>query len=421
MSDEEKVDFGENNKKKKVIYMTIGIISGIIIIILGVFLNSFTKNYLYNGKIGHNIFVEDVDISHLSKEEAIKQISDKYTPQNLNLKYEDLNFEVKAEDIDYKYNIEDIVKDAYNNTRTGSYFKDIINYLSISVNNKNYDISSSYDDDSLNKELKKIADKINREPINAKVNLSGGKIVVTPSNTGLELQTDKNKEVISKALTEMNNETIELGVAVTQPRIKTEDVNKIDTNLSSFTTSFNSSQVARSYNIGLAASKCNGAILLPGETFSYNEHTGQRTLSNGYKSAPVIMNGSFASAPGGGVCQTSTTLFNAVLLAGLDITDVQNHSITSSYAPRGRDAMVSDGSSDLQFKNNFDHAVYIACYRSGSTVSAAVYGASQDRVGVSIRVDNFTYNGKPAAKTYRTITKNGESKESFIYTSVYKR
>ena len=128
MSDEEKVDLGEKNKKKKRIYMTIGIISGIIIIILGVFLNSFTKNYLYNGKIGHNIFVEDVDISHLSKEEAIKQISDKYTPQNLNLKYEDLNFEVKAEDIDYKYNIEDIVKDAYNNKLKNKIFHLLCEY-----------------------------------------------------------------------------------------------------------------------------------------------------------------------------------------------------------------------------------------------------------------------------------------------------
>lgn len=83
--------------------------------------------------------------------------------------------------------------------------------------------------------------------------------------------------------------------------------------------------------------------------------------------------------------------------------------------------MVADGSSDLKFTNNFDHAVYVSCYRSGGTVSAAIYGSSSDRVGVSVRVDQFTYNGKPAAKTYRTITKDGKSKESYIYTSIYKK
>ena len=82
--------------------------------------------------------------------------------------------------------------------------------------------------------------------------------------------------------------------------------------------------------------------------------------------------------------------------------------------------MVNDGDSDLRFTNNFDHAVYIQCYRSGSSVNATIYGSSQDKVGVSIQVDNFTYNGLPAAKTYRTITKNGKSKKSYIYTSVYK-
>ena len=82
--------------------------------------------------------------------------------------------------------------------------------------------------------------------------------------------------------------------------------------------------------------------------------------------------------------------------------------------------IVNDGDSDLRFTNNFDHAVYIQCYRSGSSVNATIYGSSQDKVGVSIQVDNFTYNGLPAAKTYRTITKNGKSKKSYIYTSVYK-
>lgn len=420
MSNEEKVDMGEQKSKQKNNLKIVGIICGIIILVFGAYLNYLTKNSLYNGKISNNVFIEDVDISNLTKEEAINVINKKYKPQDLNLEFDEVDFVIKSDDIDLSYNTEQLVNEAYNNTRTGSYIKDIQNYFTTCSKGKEYTIKVSFDEEKLNNNISEIGKKINREAQSAKVSIGSG-INITPSQTGLEFLTEENEKHILKALNEKSNKSVQLKVNVIQPRIKTEDVQSINTNLASFTTSFNSGQVARSYNIGLAASKCNGTILLPGETFSYNEHTGRRIEANGYKPAPVILNGEIIDEPGGGVCQTSTTLFNAALLSGLDITEVRNHSITSKYVPRGRDAMVADGSSDLKFTNNFDHAVYVSCYRSGGTVSAAIYGSSSDRVGVSVRVDQFTYNGKPAAKTYRTITKDGKSKESYIYTSIYKK
>ena len=413
------IKFNQNKNKKK-IYISIGLLIGIIIIFIYTSLNYFNKNYLYNGKIADNIFVHGIEISQMSKKEAIDTINKKYKPQNLNLSYKNDNYVINFDDIELKYNTKELVEQAYNSTRTGSYFNDIISYISKKIEGEKYTIKSTYNKEKLDKSIEKIANDINQDARDATVSIGRG-INITPSKSGLKFEMKENKKLIEEALNDKKYETIYLKVSVTKPRISTEDVSGINTNLASFSTTFNSALVERSYNIGLSARRCSNVILKPGETFSYNEHTGMRVLSNGYLNAPVIVGNNYEDAPGGGVCQTSTTLFNAALLSGLEINQVRNHSKTSQYIPRGRDAMVNDGGSDLKFTNNFEHSVYIQCYRSGNSVVAAIYGSLQDKVGVNIRVDNFIYNGLPGAKTYRTITKNSKSKTSHIYTSVYKQ
>ena len=418
MRDEINVEL--NKAKRNKLYKIIGIISFIIILFAYLIMNYFTKVYLYNGKIANNVFIQGIEVSDMKKEDAIKLINEKFSPQNVILQYEDSRYEITSEEIDLKYDTEKKVEEAYSITRTGSYFNDIKSYIQVKSRGQKYTIGVSYNEESLDKSLEEVADDINQSASNAKVNISGGSISIIPSKEGKVFEVEENKQLIVKSLNAKDYNPLDLKVSITKPKISTKDVSSINTSFASFSTSFNSSLAGRSYNIRLSAQRSNGVILLPGETFSYNNQTGPRVLSNGFKNAPVIMNNDYVDGPGGGVCQTSTTLFNAVLLAGLEIDEVHNHSKTSSYASRGRDAMVNDGGSDLRFTNNFDHAVYVQCYSSGSSVYAAIYGASQDKVGVNIDVDHFTYNNLPAAKTYRTITKNGKSEKSYIYTSVYK-
>lgn len=419
MSNKEKADLGGVVRNKK-LFKTLGIIATIFIISFGLFLNYFTKNYLYNGRINENVHIEGIDVSDMSKSQALDVIYSKYVPEKISLEFEEKKFEIEPEDIDLVYNTKELVEDAYSNTKTGSYVKDLMTYFNIKFKGKEYFIKPSFDEKKLELAINQMSENINRQVADAKVSVGAG-VNITPSITGRKFNVKENKEMIVKSIEEKKYNIIELNVTKVKPKISTKDVQAINSQLVSFTTSFNAGQTKRSHNIGLAASRCNNVILLPGETFSYNEHTGMRTLSNGYLNAPVIIGNELQDGPGGGVCQTSTTLFNAVLLSGLELTQVTNHSQTSTYAPRGRDAMVNDGGSDLKFKNNFDHAVYVQCYRSGGTVTAAIYGAKSDKVGVNIRVDNFTYNGLPASKTYRTITKNGKSETSYIYTGVYKK
>lgn len=141
----------------------------------------------------------------------------------------------------------------------------------------------------------------------------------------------------------------------------------------SFTTTYNASGANRCHNIALATSALNGVTVEPNQEFSFNGIVGERSEKNGYKNAKVIMDGSYVDGLGGGVCQVSTTLYNALLLSGI-IPKASQHSLVSSYIMAGFDAMVTYGSADLSFVNTSQHSLYIQGKTSGKTVTFTIYG-----------------------------------------------
>ena len=162
-----------------------------------------------------------------------------------------------------------------------------------------------------------------------------------------------------------------------------------------FKTSFYSSGEGRSNNIALAANKIDGYILLPNDVFSFNETVGKRTEENGFKEAKIIVDGEFTSGIGGGVCQVSTTLYNAALLAGLQIVEANQHSLPVSYVKPSLDAMVSNYS-DLKIKNVTDSPIYIHGYVENKTVRFQIYGTS----GNDIKIDSIVTKTLPFDKKY---------------------
>lgn len=143
--------------------------------------------------------------------------------------------------------------------------------------------------------------------------------------------------------------------------------------LSSFCTYFDGSNSSRRHNIALAASRIAGTVLGPGEIFSFNETVGKRTEANGFRTAAVILDGEFVPGVGGGVCQTSTTLFGAALRAGMEITESRAHSLTVGYVPPSQDAMVSE-TSDLKFRNPYPFPVYILAEMGEGSVGFRFFG-----------------------------------------------
>lgn len=148
--------------------------------------------------------------------------------------------------------------------------------------------------------------------------------------------------------------------------------------LSEFKTYYNQGATARTKNLQIAAEKINGTVLMPGEEFSFNKVVGKRTVQDGYQNAPVYENGKVVDGIAGGICQISTTLYNAALLANLEITDRRNHNFTSTYADPGRDATVVYGSQDFKFRNTRQFPIQLNCSVSGGVASFEIKGIKEE-------------------------------------------
>ncbi|MEW6448220.1 MAG: VanW family protein [Bacillota bacterium] len=155
--------------------------------------------------------------------------------------------------------------------------------------------------------------------------------------------------------------------------------------LSEFTTTFDPTKANRVYNISVAAGALNGLLVKPREVVSFNEIVGPRSTETGYKTAPVILNNEFVDAVGGGVCQVATTLYNAVLLAGLETVERRNHSLPVNYVPAGRDATVVYGGSDFKFLNNTGRYLYLRTSVSRNHLTVKIYGNSNFKRRVEVR------------------------------------
>lgn len=149
--------------------------------------------------------------------------------------------------------------------------------------------------------------------------------------------------------------------------------------IASFTTYYGESSAGRKHNVALACSLIDGITLYPEDEFSFNSTVGKRTEERGFKSAYIIKNGEFVEGVGGGVCQVSSTLYNAVLLADLTVTKVSPHSLPVSYVSPSFDAMVSSGS-DLRFVNTLNAPVTIKASADGKYVKCEIYGVAGRKV-----------------------------------------
>lgn len=409
----------EKSKVKK--YKIVGLVA--IICVLGVSINYFNKKYIYTNVIAKNIFVEGIDVSNLTKEEAINYVNENVILGELQLNYNGETNVISPDEIDLKYNTSEVVDEAYHYTKTDSYFENVKRFFDLNKNSKNLEIKSLYNENKLSEKIQNISDSINVDMKNAKVYISdSGNISVSSATIGKELDIASTKESIYDAIKNKDYKSIDLKVNIKEPKISTEAVKSVNILLAEFSTKFSTKDSNRVTNVVLSAKATSDVLLMPGEEFSYNNLTGKRTTSNGYKDAPVIINGKLEQDVGGGVCQVSSTLFNSVLYSGLDVTSRRNHSLKSSYVSIGRDAMVSDGGSDFRFKNPYSHPVYIKNTVSNGVITSKIYGNTSDKKNISIKVEPYTTGGLDAAKTYIEYKdSNGKViRTQYISNSVYK-
>lgn len=213
---------------------------------------------------------------------------------------------------------------------------------------------------------------------------------IYPHKDGINFNIDEVKEMIKE---EKEEYTVKL--EITHPKVLT---NQIGTEafpnlLGSFSTKYDASNISRATNLGLAASKINGTVVMPGEIFSYNKTVGKRTVEAGYKEAAGFSGGRVVPMLGGGICQVSSTLYDAVVYANLDIVERHNHMFQLSYIATGKDATVVYGSLDFRFQNNRKYPIMIKASAKGGLLQIQIYGIKEEPeydIEIVTKILNYT-------------------------------
>ena len=233
--------------------------------------------------------------------------------------------------------------------------------------------------------------RYNTEPVNATVTVvtdqsenkltCTGEVKYTDSQQGLTVDVDVLAERIVNALAGQETMPIAVDPIITDPEITLEEMQKNCTLMASYKTEFKDSAFGRCYNIWKMSTVVNGIVLQPGEQWSINEAAGPRTEKTGWANADGIKNGAYVDEPGGGICQVSTTLYNAVLRAEATVVDRSHHSWPSKYVPVGLDATISTGSPDFIFANPYDFPIAVVVNtdaKNDKTVKVSIYGPEMD-------------------------------------------
>lgn len=405
-----------NNKKtiNKIIYLLMTIF---------ICFNTVAIGSKEDKNIHNNIIIEEVNVGKLTKKEAIKKLEENYELKAININHENKKWTIKPKDIDLDFHIEEKVEEAFNYTRSEKILENIKRKINLDRNKThNIKLKATYDEIKLNKIIQNICKEININSVDATFKIeTSGEMKITKSKEGKKVDSSRVKEEIYNMINKKKIKDVNLSIITLYPKISSEQVESINSVLGQFSTSFNNN-TSRGSNIHVAGESSSDVLLMPGETFSYNETTGARNWVNGYKSAPVIIGGKIVNGEGGGVCQVSTTIYNAALLSGMRIDEVHNHTIPSRYAQRGRDATVSYGYRDLKFTNTFSHPIYIKNTVGNGAITSKIYGCKLDREKIVLKIEEQYTKDKITVQTYRIYLdeENNIMRKELVNTSIYK-
>lgn len=226
----------------------------------------------------------------------------------------------------------------------------------------------------------------------------------------LKISIEEAKQILLE-----EKETYSIPLKITKPKIKVKDLGDklFKQTLAKYTTIYDAGNYNRSHNVALAAKTINGTILLPGETFSYNKTLGNTNASKGYKQATAYVGGKVVPSYGGGICQVSSTLYNSVLYANLEIVERYNHSYVVNYVPAGRDATVAYGGKDFKFKNNRSYPIKIVSNAKNGVVSISIVGIKEEKE-YEVVLTSSVLSTKANTTVYEKNSSLEEGKEKVI-------
>lgn len=350
--------------------------------------SSFVMRPLFqNSRIYSGVTIDGIHVGGISKEEAAQLLSIWQRQQqikNITLYYGDTRFRLEPQNVDYAIDIDATVEEAWNFGRRGNLWERLKNIRAARETGYRIPVRIRYNETKLSSLLEQWQEYINKPSRNATLSIVTGGIV--PQESGRRLEVEVAKPLVVQALKSHDPVSLPLPVKPLEPEITVADISQsgIRELLASHTTRFDSKEANRTANIRLAARKMNGHIVYPGRTFSFNETVGPRDKTQGFKEALEIVDGEFVPGIGGGVCQVSSTLYNAVLMANMGIAERYNHSKPLGYVALGRDATVVYGALDFKFVNTSNSPVMIMAEVEGDSLVVGLFGQNHPQEAVEV-------------------------------------
>ncbi|MDD3750179.1 MAG: VanW family protein [Bacillota bacterium] len=337
-----------------------------------------------------DVWVEEIDLSSMTRsqaEEALHRYIDEVISQQIVLAFGDEAWQLDPADIGLSVFVGEIVERALAVGRTGNWLERLKFRILRPRERVNIPLIMSVDEGRFRDFVFALMTDIYVAPEDAAFVINPDDTVsVRPSNTGRYLDPEDLGNHIKEVALKRTDRTVVLNVKPMVPALTTEQANAMNIRecIGRFSTNFNPENKPRVHNIREAARAIDGVILGPGETFSFNEIVGPRSAEAGYLEAPVMVDDDLVPGIGGGICQVSSTLYNAVLLANLSIVARSNHSMLPSYIQAGRDAAVAYDYMDFKFRNDGSSHILVKLIVADNSITAKVYGYAPDGYHVSI-------------------------------------
>lgn len=342
-------------------------------------------DYLYHrNRIYAGIYVNDYYVGGLTMAEADRQLRSNIKEEGLEedtviFSYEDSSWSYRKSELGITADVKSTLENAYHTGRIGTHITNYSARIRLFANPVTAPLHYKVDRRMFFQAMSDPAKAVFQEPQNASYILveNGEKVEILPDQPGRELDMMKTLENLMNVLpvfTAPNPVELlvhEVEAAKTAAYLESLHVREP---ISTFATDISPSLPNRLHNIKLAANALDGTLIEPNNEFSFNSVVGPANAAEGYKSAPVIVGGELVEGVGGGVCQVSTTLYNAILLADISVVERRNHSLMVGYVPPGLDATISHGWIDLRFLNDRHHAVWIRTFVSGNRLTIKLYG-----------------------------------------------
>ena len=365
----------------------------LVVAVVGIALfGAFRWNQAWQGRIYPGVKVEGIGLGGLTEQDAEQKLvstRDELLASKVKLVLGDHVQQVSRRDLGFQLDPVENARLAMMVGRSGPVWKRPQELWQAFYFQVDAPLKVTLDNDRAKSVLQTFAKDLYNPPQNAQLVVNDAyQVKIIESRPGEVLALDASVKALAQD-TYPFDEVVDLPLVDQQPQVTTQDVlgMKVTGLLASYTTYFDTSNVNRTYNVNVAADALDNSLVKPGQVFSFNQVVGPRSEETGYKEALVIEQNKFTPGIGGGVCQVSSTLYNSVLLAGLQIVERSNHSLPVTYVPLGRDATVAYGFYDLRFCNNTGGYLYIKTRAGGGVLTIAILGNTAEKKNVDLETD----------------------------------